>query len=52
MTGASPSGAKKLGRSHPIFEPKQAPAASTRSWTGDRRNGRAVVNSRLGHGTE
>src|SRR6478609_12215266 len=50
IVGSVPSGAKKLARSQPILLPKLAPAASSRWCTGERRNGRAVVISRLGQG--
>src|SRR6478672_7543324 len=50
IVGSPPSGAKKLARSQPILLPKLAPAAWSRWWTGERRNGRAVVISRLGQG--
>src|SRR5689334_13994214 len=50
IVGATPSGAKKFARSQPILLPKLAPAASSRWCTGERRNGRAVVISRLGQG--
>src|ERR1700755_605812 len=50
IVGSAPSGAKKLARSQPILLPKLAPAASSRWCTGERRNGLAVVISRLGHG--
>ena len=50
MTGASPGGAKKFGRSQPIRLPKHALASASRWCTGERRNGRAVTSSRFGHG--
>jgi hypothetical protein len=50
ITGSSPAGAKKLARSQPIRLPKLALAATSRWCTGERRNGRAVVSSRLGQG--
>ncbi len=50
IAGSAPFGAKKLARSQPILLPKFALAASSRWCTGERRNGRAVVISRLGHG--
>ncbi len=50
MVGVSPAGAKKLARSQPIRLPKLAFASTSRWCTGDRRKGRAVRISRLGHG--
>ena len=50
ITGSVPGGAKKLARSQPIRLPKLALAATSRWCTGERRNGRAVVSSRLGQG--
>src|SRR3954452_16792501 len=49
-SSAPGAGAKTLGRSQPILEPKIAPAASARKCTGDRRTSRAVTGSRFGHG--
>jgi hypothetical protein len=43
-------GAKKFGRSQPIFEPNSACCASSRSYSGERRSGRAESSSRFGHG--
>src|SRR5262245_43351858 len=50
IVGSASPGAKKFARSQPILLPKLAPAASSKWCTGERRNGRAVVISRLGHG--
>ena len=50
ISGDSPAGAKKLARSQPILLPKLALASTCRWCTGERRNGRAVRISRLGHG--
>src|SRR3954470_20688872 len=51
IVGSWPGGAKKLARSQPFRLPKLA-LAETRRWcTGERRKGRAVAISRLGHGT-
>ena len=44
-------GAKTFGRSQPIRDPNTAPAAASRSWTGESRTSRALSSSRLGHGT-
>jgi len=50
MTGRSPGGAKKLARSQPILDPKQALAAPQQLVGRGRRNGRAVASSRFRHG--
>ncbi len=50
ISGATPGGAKKLGRSQPILLPKLARASRRCAYSGERRKGRAVSSSRLGQG--